>query len=111
MTRLEIIQTLSGMLTVNAREAEAIREAIRILKATSWRDAEFEPPEVNKDGESEYILLSFTNAGFCCIGRYQEDERGGAYYDGDDDEPLSLIGLITDAWMPLPKRREEEQND
>ena len=57
MTRSEIIQTLADMLTVNAREAEAIREAIRILKATSWRDAEYEPPEVGKDGESDYILL------------------------------------------------------
>ena len=107
MTRSEIIQTLAGMLTVNAREAEAVKEAIRILKATSWRDAKFEPPEVGKDGESEYILLSFANAKFQCIGRYQEDDRGGAYYDGDDDDPLSLIGLITDAWMPLPKRRKE----
>ena len=107
MKREEIIKTLSGMLTVNAREAEAIREAIRILKATSWRDAEFEPPEVGKDGESEYILLSFLNADFQCIGRYQEDERGGAYYDGDEEDPLTAIGLITDAWMPLPKRRKE----
>ncbi len=110
MKREEIIKTLSGMLTVNAREAEAIREAIRILKATSWRDAEYEPPEVDEDGESEYIPLSFANTSIPCIGRYQVDEDGGAYYVDDDEEPLTKIGLITDAWMPLPKRREEEQN-
>jgi hypothetical protein len=109
MKREEIIKTLSGMLTVNAREAEAVKEAIRILKATHWRDAEYEPPEVDEDGESEYILLSFANADFRAIGRYQEDEDGGAYYDGDEEDPLTAIGLIVDGWMPLPKRRREEE--
>lgn len=106
MKRSEIIRILQGMLVVNTREAEAVREACRILEETDWRDAETDPPEVDEDGASEFVLLSFSNApGILCIGRYEVDEDGGAYYDGDDEEPLSKVGIFTDGWMPLPKSR------
>lgn len=67
-------------------------------------------PPVDKDGCSDYVLLSFANADIPCIGQYREDEDGGAFYDGDDDEPLIKIGLIVNAWQRLPNsyRTEEE---
>lgn len=46
-----------------------------------------------------YILLSFSNVGLPEVGRYED----GRFYVGDDDEPLSKIGIIVNAWMPLPK--------
>ena len=51
-----------------------------------------------------YVLLSFENFPLPEIGRYEEDERGGALFVGDDDEPISRTGVFVDAWMELPKR-------
>lgn len=62
-------------------------------------------PEVNEDGYSDYILLSFENFSLPTIGMYWKDEDGsGAFHDGDDDRTLASYGLFVNAWMPLPKR-------
>lgn len=52
---------------------------------------------------SRYILLSFENFSVPMVGRYEEDEEGGAFYVGDDFEPLSKSGVFVNAWMELPK--------
>ena len=62
----------------------------------SWRLAE-DPPKDNN-----YILLSFDNFSVPLVGRYEEDEDGGTYYVGDDDEPTTASDLYVNAWMPLP---------
>lgn len=71
-------------------------------------DGDGRMPPVDDDGYSEYILLSFSNASFLCIGQYREDKDGGAFYDGDDEEPLTRIGLFVNAWMPLPDPYQED---
>lgn len=57
----------------------------------------------------DYILLSFANFDTPLVGRYEEDEEGGAFYVGDDNESCTSQGLIVNAWMPLPKKYEEEE--
>lgn len=58
----------------------------------------------------EYVLLSFGNFSVPVVGMYREDEGGGAYYVGDDDETCISQGLFVNAWMPLtePYRGGEE---
>lgn len=51
----------------------------------------------------DYVLLSFENFNLPIVGRWEEDERGGAFYIGDEDETCIAQGLIVNAWMPLPK--------
>ena len=68
-------------------------------------------PEVNEDGESNYILLSCSNYSLPTIGRYQVDDQGGAFYDGDDDKPLVSYGLFANAWMPLPEPYKAERRE
>lgn len=51
----------------------------------------------------KYVLLSFANFSVPCVGRYEEDEEGGAFYIGDDDESCVSQDMIVNAWMPLPK--------
>lgn len=60
-------------------------------------------PEVDAEGYSAYILLSFDNCSALCIGQYREDEKGGAFYDRDEDDPLIKVGLVVNAWMPMPE--------
>lgn len=66
-------------------------------------------PEVDAEGYSAYILLSFDNCQALCIGQYREDEKGGAFYDGDQEDPLIKLGLVVNAWTPLPERYKEKE--
>lgn len=65
-------------------------------------------------GDESYILVSFENATMVDIARYEEDDEGGRFYPGDDDEAYSKYGIYVNAWMPLPelyKSEEEKQNE
>lgn len=57
-----------------------------------------EPPKSN-----DYVLLQFANFPVPQVGRYEEDEEGGAYYIGDEDETCAQQYLVVDAWHPLPE--------
>lgn len=52
--------------------------------------------------KDKYILLSFSNFSVPCVGRYEEDENGGAFYIGDEDETCVQQDMYVNAWMPLP---------
>ena len=100
-------------ITIHCESAEEQKKAMELLKLkkSNWvpvTDGDEWEPTLDEDGYSDYILLSFDNASFICIGQYREDEEGGAFYDGDDDEPLSVYGLIVNAWMQLPAPYREE---
>ena len=49
-----------------------------------------------------YILLSFENYIVPLVGRYEENENGGAFYVGDDEESCVSKGVFVNAWQPLP---------
>ena len=59
--------------------------------------------EIEEAPEGKYILLSFANFSVPLVGRYED----GAFYVGDDDEPLIKQDLFVNGWMPLPKCKEE----
>ena len=61
-------------------------------------------PETGK-----YVLISFSNFTVPITGRYEEDEEGGAFFSGDEDESLISKGLIVNAWMPLPEPYHEDE--
>lgn len=53
--------------------------------------------------DESYVLVSFENATMVDIARYEEDDEGGSFYPGDDDEAYSKCGIYVNAWMPLPE--------
>lgn len=63
-----------------------------------WIPVEERLPE----GES-YILLSFVNFSLPLVGRYEQDESGGAFYIGDEDITCVSQGVFVNAWLPLPE--------
>lgn len=65
--------------------------------SNGWIPVEEELPKTD-----EYILLSFSNFSIPCVGRYEEDENGGAFYVGDDDETCLSQDMFVNAWMNLP---------
>lgn len=51
----------------------------------------------------DYILVSFENYTLPDIARYEEDEEGGTFYPGDDENPYTSYGIFVNAWMSLPE--------
>lgn len=50
------------------------------------------------------ILVSFENFSVPMIGRYTvDDDDGGTFRIGDEDETFVEHDLFVNAWMPLPK--------
>lgn len=66
-------------------------------------------PDVDDDGMSEYILLSFENFSGLLVGHYTEDEDGGIFHVGDCSQTAHELGLIVNAWMSLPERYDSEE--
>ena len=92
---------------------KAVNDVPPVKLADEWipiMDGDGQMPEVDEDGFSDYILISCSNFPMPTIGLYRVDENGGAFHEGDDENPLSTYGLIVNAWMPLPKSYREEDD-
>ncbi len=71
-------------------------------KDDPWHEPE-DPPK-----DDRYVLISFANCTVPCVGRYREDDDGGgAYYEGDEERSLCSYGLVVNGWMELPRRRDD----
>lgn len=72
----------------------------KLIINDGWIPVEERLPEDNR-----YILLSFENFSLPLVGRYEENEEGGAFYIGDCDEEDTCISndLYVNAWMSLPE--------
>lgn len=53
--------------------------------------------------DEDYILVSFENSTMPDIARYEENDEGGTFYPGDDEESYSSYGFFVNAWMSLPE--------
>ncbi len=70
------------------------------------------PVEDGLPEDDRYILLSFENFSLPLVGRYEENEKGGAFYLGDCDEEDTCISndLYVNAWTYLPERYKGDSN-
>lgn len=59
--------------------------------------------------DEDYVLVSFENSTLPDIGRYEENEEGGAFYPGDDECSYIHYGFFVNAWMPLPELYKEDK--
>lgn len=84
---------------------EAVADELESPAKPKWIPAE-EPPKNDK-----YILLSFENFSVPQVGRYEEDQGGGAYYLGDEEKSCISQDLIVNAWMPLPKAYRDDEKE
>lgn len=91
------------------KHAEAIR--IRAMMCQIYANGGgWVPVEKRHPDTDRYVLLSFENFSGLVIGRYEEDEEGGAFYAGDDDVTLVSDGLFVNAWMELPEPYKESED-
>ena len=61
--------------------------------------------------DESYILVSFENSTMPDIARYEENDEGGTFYPGDEEETYAHYGLIVNAWMPLSEPYREERHE
>ena len=114
MTNAEAIQTLKLMQAqveweYSMNYAAAIDEAIKALEVQEWIPCRERLPELDEDGYSEKVLTSYENFSGTDICEYRIIDGTGKWYAGDTEESPEDIGLIVNAWMPLPKPYREEQ--
>lgn len=73
-------------------------------KENGWIPVSERLPDPDK-----YILVSFFNSSIPMIGRYTVDDNdGGTFRMGDEDESFGEHDLYVNAWMPLPKCYKED---
>ena len=88
---------------------EAVRIAVMGLEQEAQR--RWIPITERVPEDDRYIMLSFANFSLPVVGRYEKDEQGGAFYDGDSDKPLSTCGIFVNAWMEMPELYREDEED
>lgn len=99
----------------NPKQTTVVRECKESFRrmideqSTVYVDDGWIPVSERLPETDDYILISFDNASIVDIGRYEKDEDGGgAFYPGDEDESYSSIGIFVNAWRPLPEPYKEE---
>ena len=72
-------------------------------KENGWIPVSERLPDPDK-----YIAISLDNCDIPAIGRYTvDDEGGGTFRVGDQDESFLELNLFISAWMPLPESYKE----
>ena len=86
-------------IVIHCESEEDQKDAKMALKnVRRWIPVEERLPELGED-----VLISFSNFSVPAIGRYDEDEEGGAWFIGDETESLVSQDMFVNAWMPLPE--------
>ena len=59
--------------------------------------------------QDKYIAISLDNCDIPAIGRYTvDDEGGGTFRVGDQEESFLELNLVVNAWKPLPEPYKED---
>ena len=92
-------------IVIHCETEEERKKAIERLESTNWIPIDEKLPDPDK-----YILVSFENFSLPMIGRYTvDDDDGGTFRVGDENESFIEHDLYVNAWMPLPEPYKEEE--
>lgn len=101
--RLEEYPTYSfGVSLLNTEEYIKVSDLVEIVNQVASEHGGWIPCSERFPNNGDYILLSFSNFSVPLVGRWEEDEDGGAFYIGDETESCVLQDIFVNAWQPLP---------
>jgi hypothetical protein len=80
-----------------------IEKILDMAEVPRWIPVSERLPELDEDGYSTYVLVSFSNYSLPCIGQLRKTDGENHWYEGDDEKALDSFGLHVNAWMPLPE--------
>ena len=69
-----------------------------------WIPVSEKLPELDEDGYSQKVLVSFDLSTVIEIMEYRVTDGVGKWFIGDSEDSPEDIGLHAVAWMPLPER-------
>lgn len=97
---------------IDSVSKEFLKDCAEVAERYKKSDSNWIPIEEKLPEDDRYILLSFENFSLPLVGRYEENEKGGAFYLGDCDEEDTCISndLYVNAWMYLPERYKGDSN-
>ena len=100
-------------LCVNGQLEDKAKQALEALREYDWHpiygDDGEDLPELDEDGYSEKVLVSFGNYSLPDIGEYRQEEDGsGSFYVVDLTKKFSDYGLVVNAWMKIPELYRED---
>lgn len=84
------------------------KQYFELVESEAGADPGWIPCSERLPEDESCILVSFENATFIDVARYEEDDQGGRFYPGDDEKTYLECGLFVNAWMPLPEPYREE---
>lgn len=92
-------------ITIHCTSENEQKSVIEKLHSRTWI-----PVKERLPASDNFVLMSFANFSLPMIGRYEQDENGGAWYLGDCDGQDTCVAndLFVNAWMPLPKQYKGE---
>ena len=95
----DIIEELSAKLArANKERSKQYYKDVPDTNVGKWIPVSDHYPDTEK-----YILLSFSNFSIPVVGRWEEDENGGSFYVGDEQDSCVSQDLYVNAWQPLPQ--------
>ena len=75
-----------------------------VYKDNKYNNQQWIPVEQRLPSKDVYILLPFSNFSVPAIGRYEgNNDGGGNFYIGDEDETCISQDMYVNAWQPLPQ--------
>lgn len=83
---------------------DAIEMGIHALKETQWIPCSERLPKTG-----EYVLISCEGFDVPSVGKYEENDIGGTFYLRED-VPCEDLGIVVEAWRPLPEPYKEQEN-
>ena len=72
-----------------------------VVEETRWIPCSERLPKTG-----EYVLISCKGFDATSVGKYEEDDIGGTFYLRED-VPCEDLGIVVEAWRPLPEPYKE----
>lgn len=101
MIKLDDVKEIANQLAEECAEDTYV-QTIDVGELVNAENGGWIPCSERYPDTKDYILLSFSNFSVPLVGRWEEDEEGGAFYIGDEMESCASQCIFVNAWQPLP---------
>ena len=106
------VQKMQDLEQAEIQKAYELGKLDAMEEMPHWIPCSERLPDLDEEGFSEKMLVSFSNFSGLEICEYRETDEEHGWYVGDSAENPEDVGVHVIAWMPLPELyRKEEKHD
>ena len=96
------VQKMQALEQAEIQKAYELGKLDAMEEMPHWIPCSERKPDLDEDGFSKNMLVSFSNFSGLEICQYRETDEEHGWYVGDSTEKPEDIGVHVIAWMPLP---------